>query len=224
METEGERFRLYTRRALLLGASQAVLASVLAGRMYYLAVVESSQYSMLAEDNRVSMRILPPTRGEIMDRAGTLLATNRKDYRVFLIPEQVGDVDETLMHLQLVYPISSSHLNRIKRQITRQRAFLPVTIAENLTWEQFAKINVDSPHLPGIKPDAGETRFYPYGNAASHVVGYVGWDYLLTLFMMIAQQMVTQRLSFLVLKLAAVGWKKLLIVCCVARRVTPVRK
>lgn len=174
METEGERFRLYTRRALLLGASQAVLASVLAGRMYYLAVVESSQYSMLAEDNRVSMRILPPTRGEIMDRAGTLLATNRKDYRVFLIPEQVGDVDETLMHLQLVYPISSSHLNRIKRQITRQRAFLPVTIAENLTWEQFAKINVDSPHLPGIKPDAGETRFYPYGNAASHVVGYVG--------------------------------------------------
>lgn len=174
METEGERFRLYTRRAMLLGAGQATLACVLAGRMYYLGVVESSQYSMLAEDNRVSMRILSPTRGEILDRTGEFLATNRKDYRVFIIPEQAGNMDETLMHLQLLYPLSTAHLNRIKRQITRQKAFLPVTIAENLTWEQFARINVDSPHLPGVKPDAGETRFYPFGGAVSHVVGYVG--------------------------------------------------
>ena len=174
METEGDRFRLYTRRALLLGGGQLALATVLAGRMYYLAVVESSQYTMLAEDNRVSMRILSPTRGEILDRAGRQLATNRKDYRVFLIPEQAGDMEQTLQHLQLVYPLTTSNIDRIKRQVARQRAFLPVTVAENLTWEEFAKINVDIPHLPGIKPDAGETRFYPHGQAVSHVVGYVG--------------------------------------------------
>lgn len=174
METEGDRFRLYTRRALLLGGGQVALATVLAGRMYYLAVVESNQYTMLAEDNRVSMRILSPTRGEILDRSGNPLATNRKDYRVFLIPEQAGDMERTLQHLQLIYPLTTSNINRIKLQVTRQRAFLPVTIAENLTWEEFAQINVDSPHLPGIKPDAGETRYYPYGKELSHVVGYVG--------------------------------------------------
>jgi penicillin-binding protein 2 len=174
METEGDRFRIYTRRAVLLGGGQLALATVLAGRMYYLAVVESSQYSMLAEDNRVSMRILSPTRGEILDRVGNPLAINRKDYRVFLIPEQAGDMDKTLQHLQLIYPLTNSNINRIKRQITRQRAFLPVTIAENLTWKEFSLINVETPHLPGIKPDAGETRFYPNGKVASHVVGYVG--------------------------------------------------
>jgi len=174
MENEGDKFRLYTRRALMLGGAQGLLTSVLVGRMYYLGVTQSSQYSMLAEDNRVSMRILPPTRGEIFDRNGLPLATNRKDFRVFLIPEQAKDIDATLQHFQLLHPLSQGELSRIRRQIRRQRSFLPVTVAENLSWQAFSRINVDSPHLPGIQPDAGETRFYPDGAIAAHVVGYVG--------------------------------------------------
>jgi penicillin-binding protein 2 len=174
METEGERYQLYSRRALLMAGGQAVLATALFGRMYYLGVVEGSQFAMLAEDNRISMRILPPTRGEIFDRFGEKLATNRKDFRIFLIPEQANNVEETLQRLHVIHPISDGQMRRINRQISRQRDFLPVTVAENLSWEEFARINVDSSHLPGIQPDAGETRYYPHGEIVSHVVGFVG--------------------------------------------------
>ena len=174
MESEGERYRLYSRRAALMGGLQAVVFTTLMGRMYYLGVVESGQYKVLAEENRVSLRLIAPERGEIVDRFGRKIATNRKDFRVFLIPEEAGDAEKVLATLGEMLDLSEGSLSRIRRQIRRQRDFLPVTIAENLSWEQFARINVESVKLPGVQPDAGETRFYPDGSLASQVVGYVG--------------------------------------------------
>ena len=96
MRSEGKRYRLFSRRAALLAGAKGVAVTVLAGRMYYLGVVESGQYKVLADDNRISLRLLAPERGEILDRQGEPLVTNRRDYRVFLIPEQASDVVETL--------------------------------------------------------------------------------------------------------------------------------
>lgn len=174
MESEGERYRLYSRRAALLVGFQALVFTTLMGRMYYLGVVESGQYKVLAEENRVSLRLIAPERGEIVDRFGRKIATNRKDFRVFLIPEEAGDAEKALASLGEMIDLSEGSLRRIRRQIKRQRGFLPVTVAENLSWEEFARINVQSVKLPGIQPDAGETRFYPDGPLASQVVGYVG--------------------------------------------------
>lgn len=174
MESEGERYRLYSRRAALLGGFQALAFTTLMGRMYYLGVVESGQYKVLAEENRVSLRLIAPERGEIVDRMGRRIATNRKDFRVFLIPEEAVDPEKTLLLLGEIIELSEGSLARIRRQIKRQRDFLPVTVAENLSWREFARINVESVKLPGVQPDAGETRFYPDGPLASQVVGYVG--------------------------------------------------
>lgn len=174
MESEGERYRLYARRAVLLGGFQAIVLTTLMGRMYYLGVVESGQYKVLAEENRVSLRLIAPERGEIVDRMGRRIATNRKDFRVFLIPEEAVDTESTLASLGEIIDLSEGSLRRIRRQIRRQRGFLPVTVAENLSWKEFARINVQSVKLPGVQPDAGETRFYPDGSLASQVVGYVG--------------------------------------------------
>lgn len=174
MENEGERYRLYTRRAAMVGGLQGLLFTTLIGRMYYLGVVESRQYAVLAEENRVSLRLLAPVRGEILDRFGRKLATNRKDYRVFLVPEQAGETDRVLAVLGTVVDLSEGDLRRIRRRIKRQRAFVPVTVAENLSWEEFARINVESVKLPGVSLDAGETRLYPDGMLAAHAIGYVG--------------------------------------------------
>lgn len=174
METEGERYRQFTRRALIAGGAQAALFTVLAGRMYYLGVVESSQYKVLAEENRVSLRWLAPERGEIVDRFGRRIAGNRRDFRIFLVPEQAGDIEDTLARLGEIVKLSEGSLQRIRRRISRQRAFVPVTVAQNLSWDEFARINVESVNLPGVSPDAGETRLYPDGELAAHVVGYVG--------------------------------------------------
>jgi penicillin-binding protein 2 len=172
-QTSSERDRQFTRRALILGGGQALLLSGLVARMYYLQVVEADQYRTLAEDNRISMRLLPPTRGNIVDRDGVELAGTRLDYRVVMVPEQVPDVERTLAYMTRHLDLDEDDLARIIRQVKHQRSFLPVTVAENLDWEDFARINVHLADLPGVHPDAGETRSYHNGEAFAHVVGYV---------------------------------------------------
>ena len=173
MRKEGDREKILNRRALLLGGGQLVMFGVLAARMYYLQVIESDQYKMLADENRINLRLLPPPRGRIIDRFGTELANNERNYRVVLIPEQTDDVEMTLARLSDLIPISSRERRRILRDTKRMRSFVPISVTENLTWEQFSRINVASPDLPGIQPDVGEKRFYPHGEAFAHVVGYV---------------------------------------------------
>lgn len=167
------RAKLFTRRALFLAGGQLALLGVLAGRMYQLQVVDGDKYQTLAEDNRINLRLLAPARGRILDRFGKELATGRQNFRVVLIREQSDDVDATLAGLNAIVPIPEHQLRRVRREMGRVRAFMPVTVLENLTWEEFAKVNVHSPELPGIQPDVGETRYYPFGPELAHVIGYV---------------------------------------------------
>jgi penicillin-binding protein 2 len=169
-----ERYRLLTRRTLLLGGLQAGMISLLAGRMYYLQVVESRRFQMLADDNRISMRLIAPSRGLIVDRTGLLLANNDQNFRALIVSEQTPDVDRTLGVLSGIIQLSPSEIERMRREITRKRRFVPVTVRENLTWDEVAAIEVNAPDLPGVIIDVGEVRAYPLADKASHLVGYVG--------------------------------------------------
>src|ERR1700689_3460414 len=93
MAGERERSRLFTRRAVLIGGAQVGLFALLAARLYYLAVIEGEKYRTLAEENRINLRLLAPTRGQILDRTGAPMAINQQNYRVVLLPEQVEDAD-----------------------------------------------------------------------------------------------------------------------------------
>jgi len=174
METDSDRQKLLTRRALVLGGGQAALLGVLVGRMYYLQVIESDQYRMLAEENRISIRLLAPPRGYIYDRFGRDLASNRRNYRIVLVPEEAGDIGRILDRLAQFTDLDAAQREKILDQISRQRSFLPLTVAENLPWQAFAQINIRSPDLPGVHPEAGQTRHYPFPEAFCHIVGYVG--------------------------------------------------
>ena len=170
---EHERYRAFTRRGLLLAGGKISLLSLLAGRMYYLQVVESDRYVTLAEENRINLRLLPPPRGRIVDRFGTALARNQQNFRAVLVREQAGDVDETLDRLAKVIDLSEHDRKRILRDLSRKRAFVPVTLRDNLSWEEVARVEVRSPDLPGISIEVGETRDYPLGATLAHVLGYV---------------------------------------------------
>ena len=168
------RYDRFSRRALIIGGAQLGAFGVLGARMYYLQIVKGEEYSTLADENRINVRLVAPQRGKIVDRNGMLLAANRENYRVLLVPEQAVDVEETLSLLGRIVPLSDFDLKRIRRDIERSPRFIPVTVAENLAWEQFAAVNVHEPDLPGLLPDVGDTRYYPWGDELSHVVGYVG--------------------------------------------------
>lgn len=170
---EKARFPVFTRRAAILGSAKLGLMGLLAGRLYYLQVLESDQYRMQADENRMNLRLLAPPRGRILDRNGLPVATNRQNFRVVIVPEQANSVSETLDALGRIVPISDIDRERVLKDAARKRSFVPIAVVDNLTWEEFARINVRSPELPGIQLDVGDTRDYPYGAHLAHTVGYV---------------------------------------------------
>ena len=173
MRREFDRAKAFSRRALLTAGGQAAFLALLAGRLYYLQVVEADQYKLLAEENRINMRLLPPRRGRILDRFGVELANSQRNYRVVLVPEDTASVEETLAVLDRLITIEDRDRRRVLRETGRNRPFVPVTVVENLSWREFAEVNVHSPDLPGIQPEVGESRHYPFGAPFAHVVGYV---------------------------------------------------
>ncbi len=168
------RYRTFTRRALLLGGVQATMVGALAARMYYLQVVEAERYKVLAEENRINLRLLPPPRGRILDRYGQPIAVNDHNYRVVLVAEQSPDLDVTLDLLGQLIPITEADRAKVWKERRRNRAFVPITVKENLEWEQVARIEVNAADLPGVSIEVGQSREYPYGGSASHLIGYVG--------------------------------------------------
>lgn len=175
MNRDPDRQKVFTRRAAMLAGGKAVLLTALAGRLYYLQVVEADRYATLADENRINLRLLAPPRGRIIDRFGRPLAENQQNYRLQLVPEDVkgSDIDEVLTHVQKIVTLSDGDKRRIIREVRRNRAFVPVTLKENLSWSEVARIEINAPDLPGLMIDVGRSRRYPYGAEAAHVLGYV---------------------------------------------------
>ncbi len=177
-----ESTRLIGRRGLIVGGLQLGFMGVLALRMRYVQVEQADQFRLLAEENRVNIRLLPPARGLIYDRNGVILAENEQNYSVVLVKEDAGDVDAVLRRLGQIIALDPDDLDRARREIDRRSPFVPVTIADRLSWEEFAEVSVNTPALPGITPEVGLSRVYPLDVDFCHVVGYVGpvSDYDLT--------------------------------------------
>ncbi len=168
------RYATFTRRSVGVGGGMTLVFAVLAGRLYQLQIRDGDQYKAEAEDNRVSERLIAPPRGRIFDRFGTELANNRRNYRVLLVAEQATDgVEAALDTLAKVIQISDAQKKRVAQTIAENKKFVPVPVVENLSWEEFSRINLHLPYLPGVQPDVGETRAYPYDVNMVHILGYV---------------------------------------------------
>ncbi|HXV74517.1 MAG TPA: penicillin-binding protein 2, partial [Sphingomonadales bacterium] len=126
---DNDRTRAFSRRTLLLAGAQGLLVAGLMGRHYYLGVIASDEYRTLADENRLSLRLIAPARGAIFDRRGVALAENRKDFQVHLVPESARDIPATLATLGQVLQVPDSDIEKIKRKIARQPGFVPVTVA-----------------------------------------------------------------------------------------------
>jgi penicillin-binding protein 2 len=170
---ETNRHKALTRRAALLAGGQALLATALAARMYQLQILEKDRYTVLAEENRINLRLLTPPRGRILDRFGVTLADNRGNYRLIVVPEQAGDLEATLNALAGLIDITDADRRRVLRDAKRKHSFVPLVVRANLAWEEMARIEVAVPELAGVAIEQGLIRHYPYGPAAAHVIGYV---------------------------------------------------
>ena len=166
--------RRINRRALFMGGCMAATMAVLAGRMRYLGVDQSDEFSLLAEQNRVNIQLIPPARGLILDRNGKLIAGNEQNYRVVITREGAGDVQMVLDRLSHLIPLTQSDMTRVLKDVDRNASFVPIPVADRLSWEEFSRISLNAPALPGVTPDVGLSRVYPRDTDFAHVVGYVG--------------------------------------------------
>jgi penicillin-binding protein 2 len=174
MHREAERMRVFTRRALLVGAGQLGLFSALGGRLYYLQVVDADGYALLADENRINHRLLPPERGRIFDRHGVPLARNSPTYRVLIVREQTTDLRATLEALGRLIVLPETRINEVILAAKERRPFVPIAVREDLNWAEVARISIHSPELPGVSVVSGLIREYPLGQVTAHVLGYVG--------------------------------------------------
>lgn len=169
-----ESARIISRRALVVGGVQLGVIGALGWRLQSMQVEQADEFRLLAEENRVNIRLLPPARGLIFDRNGMPIADNEQNYRVVMVREDAGDVGEVLAKLTEIVEIAPEDLTRAMDEMQRRSPFVPVTIADRLSWEDVAQINLNTPTLPGIQAEVGLSRVYPWGADLAHVVGYVG--------------------------------------------------
>lgn len=169
-----EAARQISRRGLLLGSLQGVFVGALAFRMRYLQVEQADEFQLLADENSIKIRLIPPARGLIHDRKGVLIAGNEQNYRVTITREDAEDVPAVMAALARLIPLSDDEIVKLMAEIEKRSPTLPITLADRLTWEEFSRVAVNAPVLPGIATEVGLSRVYPRLADFAHVLGYVG--------------------------------------------------
>ena len=166
--------RIFLSRVVAIFVFIVFLMFGLVARLLYLQVVGHEHYSTMATSNRIKVSPLPPTRGIIYDRNGEVLAENIPSYSLELVPEQIKDLDGTLLKLQQLLSIPDEKIARFLKQKKRSKRFSSIPLLLRLNDEEVAKFAVVRPYFPGVDIHARLLRHYPHGFLTSHVVGYVG--------------------------------------------------
>ncbi|MDA8030682.1 MAG: penicillin-binding protein 2, partial [Alphaproteobacteria bacterium] len=172
-EAERRQSARFTRRVLLLGGAQLAFATVLGARLYKIQVLDSEKYRLLAEQNRVSLRLIAAPRGKILDRQGKILAENTTRFQLVLLPAEVADAEQTLRTLAEILHLPDETLREITDRLKKHPRFLPYVVREELGWREVSAVEVNTPRLAGVYVVTSAARHYPQGEALSHVLGYI---------------------------------------------------
>ncbi|MGQ2978846.1 MAG: penicillin-binding protein 2, partial [Polaromonas sp.] len=171
VEADLSRFRA---RVLVVGLVILLAFSLVAARLVYLQVVRHDDLNAQAESNRTAVVPIVPNRGLILDRNGVVLATNYSAYTLEITPSKVGDLDETIEALGHLVEITPRDKRRFKKLRDESRNFESLPIRTRLSDEEVARFAAQRFRFPGVDIKARLFRSYPYGELASHVVGYIG--------------------------------------------------
>jgi penicillin-binding protein 2 len=156
------------------GVAVLIAFGVLFARFAYLQVVQRDYYHTKAEDNRISIVPVAPNRGLILDRNGVVLARNYSAYTLEIQTAKVADVERTITELSEVVDIQAKDRSRFKKLLVETRNAESLPIRTRLTDEEVAKFAANRYRFPGVEIKARLFRQYPFGELASHVIGYIG--------------------------------------------------
>lgn len=166
--------QLFNSRIVLTVFMLLGLAALVIVRLAQLQVLKHDYYSAASSGNQIRAEPIPPIRGLILDRNGKVLADNKPSYQLEITPERVPDMQDTLNRLVAARILAAEDLGELRELLGSRRSFETLVIAEHLGDEELAAFAVRRPHFPGLEIRARLGRSYPWGEAAAHVLGYVG--------------------------------------------------
>ena len=161
------------RRMFIFAAAKAVVFFGIVGRLFSLQISENKKYLTLSDKNRLREARLPPVRGEFVDYFGIRIAKNLTVYQLHVIPEQVEDFKTLMVRLKDILNLSNNNLKELIKKKNKQKPWETLIVSENLTWDEFSKINFYLHELSGARPVLTVGRNYPYNENYTHVLGYV---------------------------------------------------
>lgn len=164
---------LFLRRCLFAVLLCFTLILVVLNNLYSLQVEQFEDYQIRADGNRIKVIPVAPNRGIIYDRNGTIIAENRPVFNLEVSLEQVEDLDTLLDELQQLLELTPADIARFERNRKRQRRFHPVTLIANMDEDMMALFSAQQHRFDGVAVEASLARYYPYGSALTHVLGYV---------------------------------------------------
>ena len=166
--------RQFSNRAMTAFVIIAAALLLLVSRFVYLQVVAHEEFATRSASNQVRVVPVPPNRGLIYDRRGRPIAENRPAYRLEIVPEKIGDLEEVIAELGGIIELTEDALERFERNRQRYRVFDSVPLKFNLSEDEVARFAVDRHRYNGVEVVPYLARHYPYGELLTHVLGYVG--------------------------------------------------
>ena len=167
------KVKVINRRMFILSAAKILVFSGIVARLFFLQINENKKYLTLSDKNRLREWRLPPVRGDFLDYFGKVVAGNTEVYQLHVIPEEVSNFKTLIVRLKEILDLSNKEYLKIIRKKNNQKPWETLIISENLSWEQFSKLNLYLHELDGAKPVLSISRNYPYKENYTHVLGYV---------------------------------------------------
>jgi penicillin-binding protein 2 len=168
-----KKLNIINRRMFIISAAKIVVFSGIISKLFSLQINQNKKYLTLSDKNRLREWRLPPVRGEFLDYFDNTIAGNLKVYQLHVIPEQVENFRYLLVRLRDILQLSKKEFSRIIKKKNSQKSWETLIISENLSWDQFSKVNFYLHELVGAKPVLSVSRNYPFKENYTHVLGYV---------------------------------------------------
>ena len=167
------KLQTINRRMFILGVAKITIFTGIFVRLFSLQINNNKKYLTLSDKNRLREWRLPPVRGEFVDYFDNIIASNSKVYQLHVIPEDVEDFRYLMHRLKNILSLSDRAFKKILKQKNKQKTWETIVVSDNLSWEEFVKVNYYLHDLAGAKPVISVSRNYPFGDNYTHILGYV---------------------------------------------------
>ena len=168
-----QKINVINRRLFIITAAKILVFIGLTSRLFSLQVNQSNKYLTLSDKNRIREWKLHPVRGEFRDYFDNVIAGSNEVYQLHVIPEQVEDFRYIALRLKNILNLSEKELKQLIKKKNEKKAWETIVVSDNLSWEQFSKVNNYLHELVGVKTVLSISRIYPFNENYTHVLGYV---------------------------------------------------